>query len=100
MIFCKNIQGSDYVFDVTYRVKSWHEPACRDYDEQPFKFELLEVFASLDEPQLVFRPATAWLQEQIEDDPQLAEEIEFDAYDWLVVQEDEAREAEEARNVA
>lgn len=97
MIYCRTVQGADYVFDITYKVTAWSEPACREFPEQPFKFEIIRVMAALDEPNAIFYPAATWLQEQLEDDEQLAEEIEFDAYEWLVTDEDAALEAEEER---
>ena len=97
MIYCKCIQGTDYVFDISYRVTAWSQPACREFDAQPFAFEIASVMAALDEPNPIFYPATAWLQEQIEDDEQLAEEVEFDAYHWLVIDQDRELEADEER---
>lgn len=99
MIYCKNIDGQDWVFDLDYVVKSWGEPACRDYDKQPFKYEITKVKAALDVPGAVLMPATSWLIEQIEDDVQLAQEIEWDAHEWSLVDQDDKLEAEENRRL-
>ena len=97
MLFSKSIQNCDYIFDISYRVTAWSQPACREFDAQPFAFEIISVMAALDEPNPIFYPATAWLQEQIEDDAILAEQVEFDAYDWLVIDQDRELEADEER---
>jgi hypothetical protein len=99
MIYCKEIQGTDWVFSVEYIVTCWGEPACRDYDEQPFRFEITSVTAAIDELGAVLMPATSWLIEQIEDDEQLTQEIEWDAHEWFLVDQDNKLEAEENRRL-
>jgi len=97
MIYCKNIDGKDWVFDLDYVVKSWGEPACRDYDEQPFKFEITRVKAALDVSGAIFTEADLWVIEQLEDDYQLAEEIHWDAHEWSIAEDDLRLEALESR---
>ena len=97
MIYCKHIENRDWVFDVDYVVKSWGEPACRDYDEQPFKFQITKVKAALDLPGAIFTEADQWVIEQLENDDQLAEQILWDAHKWSIADDDLRLEALESK---
>ena len=97
MIFCKEIEGTNWVFSIDFKVTCWGESACREYDAQPFAFEILSVKACIDEPNGIFVPATRFLIDQIIDDEDLAAQIEVESFEWLLVDQDRELEADEER---
>jgi hypothetical protein len=88
LIYCANIQGVDWIFNVDYEVLSYGEKATYEHDGSSFKFVIKGATGALDTgDDAVLLPVATWILDHLEDDEQLAEEIEWAAHDWKLANE-------------